>query len=162
MAFVPDASIAGAWLLPDEAATLAEEALDRPAHETACVPGLFWDEVRSLRLTAERRGRIGQGYADASLARMRRLPFRSPGDPQDHHILELARSHDPTACDASYLALAVREGCPLVSLDNRLGRVPQRGVAAASPPARRRVRTSRLPLAVVGDLAEARVAGREE
>ena len=33
MAFVPDASIAGAWLLPDEEVTLAEEALNRLADE---------------------------------------------------------------------------------------------------------------------------------
>lgn len=32
MAFVPDASIAGAWLLPGQAATLADEALDRLRH----------------------------------------------------------------------------------------------------------------------------------
>ena len=120
MAFVPDASIAGAWLLPDEAATLAEQALDRLAQETACVPNLFWDEVRNLLLSAERRGRVGRGYADTSLARIRRLPFQSPGDAEDRHILELAGRHGLTAYDASYLALAMREGCPLVSLDVRL------------------------------------------
>ena len=48
MAFVADASIAGAGRRPNEEATLAEEALHRLADETACVPGLFWDEVRNL------------------------------------------------------------------------------------------------------------------
>ena len=37
MAFVPDASIAGAWLLPGQAATLADEALDRLRHVTTGV-----------------------------------------------------------------------------------------------------------------------------
>lgn len=120
MAFVPDASIAGAWLLPDEEATLAEEALNRLADETACVPSLFWDEVRNLLLSAERRGRVVPGYADASMARIRRLPFQSAWEAEDRHILQLARTHGLTAYDASYLALAVREGCPLVSLDYRL------------------------------------------
>ncbi len=34
--------------------------------------------------------------------------------------MALARGHGLTACDASYLALAIREGCPLVSLNRRL------------------------------------------
>ena len=58
MAFVPDASVAAAWLLPDEEAAVADLALDR--------------------------------------------------------------SHSLTAYDASYLALAIGEDCPLASLDRRL------------------------------------------
>ena len=34
--------------------------------------------------------------------------------------MALARGHRLTAYDASYLALAIREGCPLASLDRRL------------------------------------------
>ena len=120
MAFVPDASIAAAWLLPDEGAALADLALDRLAGETACVPGLFWYELRNLLLSAERRGRIDEHHADASMARLRRLPIHCPSEAEDHHILALARSHRLTAYDASYLALAIREGCPLASLDRRL------------------------------------------
>ena len=120
MAFVPDASIAAAWLLPDEDATLADLALDRLAGEIACVPNLFWHELRNLLLSAERRGRIEEHHADASMARLRQLPIHCPGEAEDHHILALARSHRLTAYDASYLALAVREGCPLASLDHRL------------------------------------------
>ena len=56
MAFVPDASVAAAWLLPDEDAAVADLALDRLASETACVPGFFWHELRNLLLSAERRG----------------------------------------------------------------------------------------------------------
>lgn len=120
MAFVPDASVAAAWLLPDEEAALADLALERLAGETACVPVLFWYELRNVLLTAERRGRIDEHYADVAMARIRRLPIRCPGEPEDHLILALARSHRLTAYDASYLALAIREGCPLASLDRRL------------------------------------------
>ena len=42
MAFVPDASIAAAWVLPDEEAPLADLALDRLGAETAKVPNVFW------------------------------------------------------------------------------------------------------------------------
>ncbi len=42
MAFVPDASVAAAWVLPDEQAALADLALDRLGTETAKVPDVFW------------------------------------------------------------------------------------------------------------------------
>ncbi len=120
MAFVPDASIAAAWLLPDGEATLAERALDRMATETACVPNLFWHELRNLLLSAERRGRIDEHHADASMARLRRLSIHCPGEAEDRHVLALARKHRLTAYDAGYLALAIRESCSLATLDRRL------------------------------------------
>ena len=120
MAFVTDASVAAAWVLPDEEAALADLALERLFGEEAWVPGLFWSELRNVLLSAERRGRIDQHYADAAIARIRQLSVRCPGEPEDHRILALARSHRLTAYDASYLALAIREGCPLASLDHRL------------------------------------------
>ncbi|MCY3863652.1 MAG: type II toxin-antitoxin system VapC family toxin [bacterium] len=120
MSFVPDASVAAAWVLPDEAASAADQALDRLGQEVAMVPGMFWDEMRNLLLSAERRGRIDGDYADASMARLRRLPIRCPGEPDDRDVMALARSHRLTAYDASYLALAIREGCELASLDQHL------------------------------------------
>lgn len=120
MAFVTDASIAAAWLLPDEGAALAEMALDRLADETAHAPDFFWHELRNLLLSAERRGRIDRHHADTSMARIRRLPIHSPRQSEDHHVLALARRHRLTAYDSSYLALAVQEHCPLATLDRRL------------------------------------------
>ena len=120
MAFVPDASVAAAWLLPDEKAALADLALDRMADETANVPSLFWHELQNLLLSAERRGRIAAEYADASMARVRHLPILCPGEAEDHLVLTLARRHRLTAYDASYLALAIQESVPLASLDRRL------------------------------------------
>ena len=78
------------------------------------------DEMRNLLLSAERRGRIDKGYADASMVRLRRLPIRCPGDPDDRDVMDLARDYRLSANDASYLALAIREGCELASLDRRL------------------------------------------
>ncbi|WP_420433248.1 type II toxin-antitoxin system VapC family toxin [Candidatus Poriferisocius sp.] len=120
MAFVPDASVAAAWILPDEAAAAADRALDRLGRDSAMVPGMFWDELRNLLLSAERRGRIDEAYADASMTRLRRLPIRCPGEPDDRDVMDLARNHRLTAYDASYLALAIREGCELASLDRHL------------------------------------------
>ena len=122
MAFVPDASVAAALLLPDEEAPLAALALERLVDEEAKVPNVFWHELRNLLLSAERRGRIDERYADASMARLRRLPVHCPGEADDGHVMALARGRRLTAYDASYLALAIRGGCPLVSLDRRLNR----------------------------------------
>ena len=119
MAFVTDASVAAAWVLPDEEAALADLALERLVEEEAWVPSLFWSELQNVLLPAERRGRIDEHYADAAMARIRQLSVRCPGEPEHHRILALARSHRLTAYDASYLA-AIREGCPLASLDRRL------------------------------------------
>ena len=126
MVFVPDASIAAAWVLPDEDAPLADSALDRLGSDTAKVPNVFWHELRNLLLTAQRRGRIDARHADASMARLRLLSIVCPDEIDDLQVMSLARRHQLTAYDASYLALAIREGCALVSLDRRL-----RGSAAA-------------------------------
>ena len=120
MAFVSDASVAAAWLLPDEDAALAELALDRLGAETAKVPAVFWHELRNLLLSADRRGRIDGGHADASMARLRRLPIVCPAETDDREVMALARARRLSAYDASFLALAIRESCALASLDRRL------------------------------------------
>lgn len=120
MRFVADASIAAAWVLPDEDTALADLAFDRLGEDTAVVPNLFWHELRNVLLKAERRGRITTQHANASMTRMRRLAIRCPADSDDDHVMALARGHQLTAYDASYLALAITEECPLASLDGRL------------------------------------------
>lgn len=120
MAFVPDASVVATWVLPDEEASLADLALDRLGEEPAKVPDVFWHELRNLLLSAERRGRIDRRHADAPLARLRRLRIQPVHQADDIEVLALARTHRLTAYDASYLALAIREGCALATLDRRL------------------------------------------
>ncbi len=97
MAFVPDASVAVAWVLPDEEATLADLASDRLGNDTAKVPDVFWHEPRNLLLSAERRGRIDNRHADLPMARLRRLPIHCPGEAEDRHVMALARDHRLTA-----------------------------------------------------------------
>ncbi|MCE2519413.1 MAG: type II toxin-antitoxin system VapC family toxin [Alphaproteobacteria bacterium] len=120
MAFVSDASVVAAWVLPDEQATLADRALERLEEETAKVPDVFWHELRNLLLSAERRGRIAGGYAETCMVRLRRLRIQRVDETDDGNLLALARAHHLTVYDASYLALAIREECALVSLDRRL------------------------------------------
>ena len=92
-------------------------------------PGVTKDTATD-GIRARRLGRRGLG---ASIARLRLLPIVCPGKIDDLQVMSLARSHQLTAYDASYLALAIREGCALVSLDRRLtGSAAAEGVPAFS------------------------------
>lgn len=120
MAFVPDASIAAASVLPGEEAALADLALDRLGAETAEAPG------RSGTSCAIRSWPPNVGVGSMSAAPT--PPWRGcavftiacAGETDDREVMAPARTHRPTAYDAIYLALAIREGCALASLDRRL------------------------------------------
>ncbi|WP_137154183.1 type II toxin-antitoxin system VapC family toxin [Rhizobium sp. FKL33] len=120
MAFVVDASIAGAWLLPDEENALAEQAMARMIDEDVAAPDLLRHEIRSILLSAERRGRISDDFVHAALSRFRGLPLQFAGPSDDTEVVRLSRKHRLSAYDAAYLALAVLEQLPLATLDRRL------------------------------------------
>lgn len=122
MAFVLDASLAAAWCLPDEAHPLAERALERLREDPGIVPALFWYEIRSVLLNAERRGRVEEADVGEALARLRQLPISVRNGGPDTEVLGLARRYLLTAYDACYLAVARAEDCPLASLDQDLVR----------------------------------------
>jgi predicted nucleic acid-binding protein len=54
------------------------------------------------------------------MTRLRRLPLEDAGPGQDSAVLGLAIRHRLSACDASYMALAVERALPLATLDRRL------------------------------------------
>ncbi len=133
-ALVVDASMAAAWILPDEHSPAAEAVMPRSPATPAQVPSLFWHEMRSLALMAERRGRIAEGEAVGALARLRRLPLEDAGDGRDEVVLALAVKHALSAYDAAYLALAIAKVLPLATLDRRLAAAARReGVAVRGP-----------------------------
>lgn len=120
MAFVVDASIAGAWLLPDEENTIAEQAMTRMAEEDAVAPDLLRHEIRSILLSAEKRERISADFVHSALARFRGLPLQLAGPGDDTEVVRLSRKYRLSAYDAAYLALALLEQLPLATLDRRL------------------------------------------
>jgi predicted nucleic acid-binding protein len=126
MAFVVDASIAAAWMLPDEQTGATDAVLERLTGAPALVPSLFWHEARSLFLTAERRGRFPPGAAQAAMLRLRLLPIEDRGSGNDQRVLELAAAQELTAYDAAYLALAVDEDAALATLDRKLAAAARR------------------------------------
>jgi predicted nucleic acid-binding protein len=135
MAFVVDASIAGAWLLPDEVNTTAELVMTSMAEEDAVAPDLLRHEIRSILLSAEKRERISADFVHSALARFRSLPLQLSGSGDDTEVVRLSRKYRLSAYDAAYLALALLEQLPLATLDRRLADAARaEGVAVLGSP----------------------------
>jgi predicted nucleic acid-binding protein len=127
-----DASIAAAWLLPEQDSTVAEALIARLAGRPP-VPSLFWHEARNIVLIADRRGRIVVGEA-AAMGRLRRLPLEDAGRGSDGAVFALAMAHGLTAYEAAYLVLAQERGMPLATLEEKLAVAARReGVALLGP-----------------------------
>jgi predicted nucleic acid-binding protein len=120
--FVIDASVAAVWFLPDEDSDVADVVMDALLRKTACAPDLLRHEVRSVLLIAERRKRISNDLVLASLTRFHHLPIAIADSGDDALVVGLARTHQLSAYDSAYLALAITEGIPLATLDKTLRR----------------------------------------
>ena len=126
MAFVVDASIAGAWLLPDEENEVAEQVMVRMADEDAFAPDLLRHEIRSILLSAERRGRVSDDFIHSALARFRGLPLKLLGPGDDTEVVRLSRQYCLSAYDAAYLSLALLDRMSLATLDQKLAEAARR------------------------------------
>jgi predicted nucleic acid-binding protein len=124
MAFVVDASIILASLLPDEGSAAADRVLARLASEPVQAPALLLLEVGNALVQAGRRQRIERSMVDEMLRAFLELPIAldptAPGPML--RAGELASRHAVTLYDACYLELALRRGWPLATLDAALGR----------------------------------------
>lgn len=91
----------------------------------AVVPSLWHWEVISSLLSAERRGRISCGDPEWALDRLAALPIvtESTEAPLPHRALALARAHNLSGYDASYLDLALRRNSTLATRDKALAKV---------------------------------------
>lgn len=120
MAFVLDASIAGAWVFDDERTEFTEVLFDRATREQAIVPALWWYEVRNLAVMNERRKRITPTQTEIFLLKMEKLAIVGDDFPASDDLMRLARKHRLTVYDAAYLELALRLDVELATLDQRL------------------------------------------
>ena len=121
--FVLDCSIALAWCFPDEKAPAPEAVLDSLATSRGVVPSLWHLEVANSLLVGERRKRSTEGDTVNWLRFLASLPIAVDEETVTRAwstVLTLARSHNLSAYDASYLELASRRGLPLASLDKDL------------------------------------------
>lgn len=119
-ATVIDASIAMAWILPDEHSEAADGLRQALVAGDALAPWFWWVEVRNVLIVAERRDRIEIGAAETELRALSAFPISFDHDPEEGALLSLARTHQLSIYDALYLELARRKGAALATLDKRL------------------------------------------
>lgn len=131
-AFVVDASISAAWLLPDESTAQTEAALEATATNDVWVPSLWPLEMCNLLLSAQRRKRITVDKRRELAAAAAALRIRVDHEPVAITTLEdLGARHSLSAYDAAYLELALRRQLPLATRDEAL----LAAMAAAEVPA---------------------------
>src|SRR3954465_1971672 len=123
--FVLDSSATLAMLLPDEQNEKADALADRLQEGRAAVPTIWPLEVRNALLAALRRRRLTNAEFEDRLKIAAGLPVEV-GPPADAESLSrmasIAKRHDLSLYDASYLALAKQRGLPLATLNAALRR----------------------------------------
>lgn len=127
--FVLDSSVALAWCFEDEGSSAVDQILDSMDSDEAIVPATWPAEVSNALLAGERRKRITPADTTRSLLLLRSLNIQLDSQdsrPQIEEWLNLARPLNLSVYDAAFLALAVREGLPLATLDRGLQRAARK------------------------------------
>ncbi|GMU41978.1 MAG: hypothetical protein AMXMBFR23_28440 [Chloroflexota bacterium] len=136
MRFVLDSSVLVAWAL-DEQSDQADAVCGSLASTRALVPSVWPLEFANALLVGERRGRLSEAEVTRIRDHVLCLPIEVVADHAPRittEVLALARQHGLSVYDASYLDLAMREGLPLATLDQRLVEAARRcGVTLVEP-----------------------------
>ena len=120
-----DASVAAAWLLPDEASDAADALYAGMLAKTTSLqaPALWAWELGNLLRMASRRGRLTDPQLEQALGILGRSDVALETAPDEHRVritLRLAQLHMLTFYDAAYLEQAQRTGAQLASKDRAL------------------------------------------
>lgn len=93
------------------------------SENTALVPAIWPLEVVNILLVAERKKQISFANSLRFLSLLSALPIFVENQAQKammKELLSLGRDSELSAYDASYLALAMRNNCPIAILDKRI------------------------------------------
>jgi predicted nucleic acid-binding protein len=120
--FVVDNSIIMSWCFKDETDDYAEIVLSRLTEATAVVPSIWPLEVVNVLLVAERQKRLSESDSVRFITLLSQLPIVVEYERPEmmKELLSLARANGLSSYDASYLDLAMRNGFPIATLDNKL------------------------------------------
>ncbi len=121
--FVLDCSVTMAWCYDDEATAYTNGVRDSLIEVGAIVPALWRLEVANATLIGERRKRLDEAGGSRFLILLNGLPIAVDGETATRAWADtrsLARAHNLSVYDATYLELAVRLGLPLAALDGKL------------------------------------------
>jgi len=119
---VIDASIAAAWTLDDEKTDSGDQILDEVKSNHALTTSLFWHEYRNILVINHRRGRVARDRVSILLDDIRALEIQEYPQVDDGAVVFMAFSHNLSAYDAAYLALAVQQNALLATNDLKLAR----------------------------------------
>lgn len=117
---VVDCSMAVAWVLADEDSPAITPVLELVQKTGGVATAVWWAEVRNALIRAERHGRMSLYGTEVALAALDALGIRLDDLPDSAPVLALTRRYGLTVYDAMYLELALRERCPLATLDRQL------------------------------------------
>lgn len=122
MKYILDVSVAICWVIPRPLTPKANRLRDeyqRQIHELLA-PVVFIDEAAGALTKAERRKDIAIGEAIPLFARvMNSRPVLIPHTPLIARAIEISSSSRSAYYDCLYVALAEREGCQLVTADQK-------------------------------------------
>lgn len=124
--YVVDAAVVAKWICPERGGAAARDLYQRWADGAIelVAPDLLVAELGSLLRRKVRAGELGSGDADTIFELLLgALPPLAASRDLAASALVLATCHDRPFADALHLALALREGCPYVTADERLVRV---------------------------------------
>ena len=136
--FVVDNSVVMAWCFEDEAEGYADAVLDSLETAEAVVPAIWPLEVGNVLLAAERRRRLTEAGSVRFLDLVTCLPLTVEQETPERmlgEIVALARAHQLSTYDASYLDLAMRRGLPIATRDASLAKAAKKCRVAAYKPA---------------------------
>ena len=121
--FVVDNSVVMTWCFQDEVHPYAEAVLDSLTEAGAVVPAIWPLEVINVLLVAERHGRLHEADSVRFVSLLGQLPItvdRSWPERLMKDLLAIGRTHDLSSYDTAYLELAMRQGLPIATLDQKL------------------------------------------
>jgi predicted nucleic acid-binding protein len=130
MELVLDASVALAWVLPDETSSRADRLLAKISSESVFwVPALWWYEAANALTVAHRRRRLTEADRARAIALYGTLPIRTDAALDADALARfqvLAEEHGVSVYDAAYVELAQRRGLRVATFDHRLAGAARR------------------------------------
>ena len=135
MACVLDASVTLPWFLQDERTVFTDTLFAALGQQEYWVPFIWRLEFPNALLAAERKRRIDRQTRHEALDLASGMAVRVDMAPVNMKAISaLAERHGLSTYDASYLELAIRQGCALATLDRILAQAAlAEGVVVQSP-----------------------------
>jgi predicted nucleic acid-binding protein len=116
--YVVDASVAAKWFIPERRSEFARRLISSEHRRVA--PDFIFLEFANVLTTRHRRNEISAIDASRNLRAFAALIEARESTPFIPAALEIAMAFTRSAYDALYVALAISEGCQLVTADRRL------------------------------------------